>query len=188
MRERPRQCFSGGLLNPRRELTEPFSDKPASLRTEKSPDVATICFVDGCGLRGARKLVKPTLAAAPSLTAEGDLGLASPALGKILTHSRGDFVHLRGQSPPNVNSRIDAQVAHRRSADVVFGVPTRISSWHHTSIGVPGASLARTSATRAQAVQWCAGLWPGQQPGQRPQGRLRHQPSCDCRSTHKDDE
>ena len=26
---------------------------------------------------------------------------------------------------------------------------TRISSWHHTSIGVPGASLARTSATRA---------------------------------------
>ena len=54
--------------------------------------------------------------------ADGDLGLASPTLGIILTHSRGDFVHLRSQSPPNVNSRIDAQVAHRRSADVVFGV------------------------------------------------------------------
>jgi hypothetical protein len=27
----------------------------------------------------------------------------------------------------------------------LFFWPTRISSWHHTSIGVPGASLARTS-------------------------------------------
>ena len=31
----------------------------------------------------------------------------------------------------------------------LFFWPTRISSWHHTSTGVPGASFWRTSATRA---------------------------------------
>jgi hypothetical protein len=56
-----------------------------------------------------------------------------------------DKVQKRLQPPGSEPDRQCDDHAQRRGRHVW----TRISSWHHTSIGVPSASFARTSATRA---------------------------------------